>query len=167
MSGDAAANAIVVSRDGAGRLSVNHGAVRVAGGKPTVSNTTLIQVFAQDGDDTLELDEAKGGVPATNLFGGPGEDTLDGGAGADKRFGQAGDDTLLGGADVLDGGPGDDVVVQSLGADTVTAAQTVGREWLGAHAHTAGGETVLELGGRPRTLPQAELSQLVRDVPAR
>ena len=62
----------------------------------TVANTSLIQVFGQGGNDTITLNEANGALPAANLFGGAGNDTLTGGSGGDMLFGQAGNDTLLG-----------------------------------------------------------------------
>ena len=43
--GDALDNNIVVSRDAAGKILVNGGAVTVLGGTPTVANTSLISVF--------------------------------------------------------------------------------------------------------------------------
>ena len=79
--GDAANNSIVISRDAAGRILVNGGAVGVGGGTPTVANTSLIQVFGQGGNDTISLNEASGALPAANLFGGAGNDTLTGGSG--------------------------------------------------------------------------------------
>src|SRR5262245_63099848 len=45
--GDALDNTIVVSRDVAGTILVNGGAVPVTGGAATVANTALIQVFGQ------------------------------------------------------------------------------------------------------------------------
>src|SRR4051794_26064977 len=51
--GDAQNNTIVVSRDAAGKILVNGGAVPVTGGTPTVANTSLIQVFGQAGNDTI------------------------------------------------------------------------------------------------------------------
>src|SRR4051794_31129847 len=50
--GDAQNNAIALSRDAAGRIRVNGGAVAVQGGTPTVANTSLIQAFGQDGNDS-------------------------------------------------------------------------------------------------------------------
>ena len=50
--GDALDNTITISRDAAGTILVNGGAVPVIGGQPTVANTTLIQVFGQAGNDT-------------------------------------------------------------------------------------------------------------------
>src|SRR5262249_6402498 len=94
--GDAADNSIVISRDAAGKILVNGGAVAVSGGAATVANTALIQVFAQGGNDTVSLNEANGALPAATLFGGAGNDVLTGGSGADLIFGQAGNDALLG-----------------------------------------------------------------------
>jgi Ca2+-binding RTX toxin-like protein len=119
--GDNQDNTIIVSRDTAGDILVNGGAVRVRGGAPTVANTALIQVFGQAGNDTIALDETNGALPGANLFGGAGNDTLTGGSGNDMLFGQAGNDTLFGkgGADQLFGGDGDDVLVGGTGNDQV------------------------------------------------
>ena len=108
--GDVNDNTITVSRNAAGQLLVNGGAVAVAGGTPTVANTALIQVFGQGGNDAVTLNQANGALPRANLFGGAGNDTLDGGAGNDQLFGQSGNDTLLGkgGADLLFGGTEND-----------------------------------------------------------
>src|SRR5581483_3558165 len=121
VQGDSASNNIVVSRDAAGVLLVNGGAVTVQGGTATVANTALIQVFAHDGNDTVTLDEANGTLPAANLFGGNGNDVLTGGSGNDMLFGQAGNDTLLGkgGNDLLFGGDGNDVMTGGAGDDLV------------------------------------------------
>src|SRR5213078_2574580 len=119
--GDAQNNAITVSRDAAGKLLVNGGAVAVKGGTPTVANTTLIQVVGQGGNDTITLNEANGALPRANLFGGAGNDVLTGGSGADMLFGQAGNDTLLGkgGNDLLFGGDGNDALTGGDGDDQV------------------------------------------------
>src|SRR5437764_85105 len=90
--GDAHSNAIVVSRDAAGHLLVNGGIVAIQGGAATVANTGLVQAFGLDGNDTITLDEANGPLPAANLFGGSGNDTLTGGSGNDMLFGQSGND---------------------------------------------------------------------------
>jgi Ca2+-binding RTX toxin-like protein len=121
VTGDAGDNTIAVSRDAAGRILVNGGAVAVLGGTPTVANTASITVFGQAGNDTISLDEANGALPRALLFGGDGNDTLTGGSGADFLFGQAGDDTLLGkgGADFLFGGAGNDVLIGGAGNDQV------------------------------------------------
>src|SRR5690242_13335042 len=94
--GDAQSNNVKISRDAAGRILVNGGAVSVLGGTPTVANTTQIEVFGQDGNDTIALDESNGALPAALLFGGNGNDTLIGGSGNDELFGGAGNDVLQG-----------------------------------------------------------------------
>jgi Ca2+-binding RTX toxin-like protein len=101
------------------------------------------------------------------LDGGDGADVLLGGAGNDTLLGGAGDDVLLGGPgnDAIDGGPGDNVVIQSLGADRVASAAVAGKAWLAAHARTVDGKTVLEAGGKERTLPRADLAQLTQGTP--
>jgi len=110
--GDSLNNAITVSRNAAGTILVNGGAVAVAGGTPTVANTSQIQIFGQAGNDTLTLNEASGALPRANLFGGIGNDVLTGGSGADMLFGQSGNDTLLGkgGVDALFGGSENDTL---------------------------------------------------------
>ena len=110
--GDAQDNTIAVSRNAAGSILVNGGAVKVLGGQATVANTQLIQVFGQAGNDSLSLNETNGPLPHANIFGGDGSDTIIGGSGNDLLFGQAGNDTLLGkgGVDLLFGGDGNDVL---------------------------------------------------------
>src|SRR5262245_54818936 len=73
--GDALDNNIVISRNAAGQILVNGGAVAVLGGTPTVANTALIQVFGQGGNDQISLSEVNGALPAALLFGGAGNDT--------------------------------------------------------------------------------------------
>jgi Ca2+-binding RTX toxin-like protein len=120
-TGDDLDNTITTSRDARGTILVNSGAVVVQGGPATVANTTLIQVFGQDGNDTITLNEANGALPAANLFGGTGNDTVTGGSGTDQLFGQAGNDTLLGkgGNDLLFGGDGNDTLTGGPGNDQV------------------------------------------------
>jgi Ca2+-binding RTX toxin-like protein len=110
--GDSLDNSITISRNAAGQILVNGGAVPVVGGSPSVANTALIQVFAQAGNDTVTLDQANGALPRANLFAGFGNDTLTGGAGGDMLFGQSGNDILLGqgGVDFLFGGSENDTL---------------------------------------------------------
>jgi hypothetical protein len=77
--GDNLSNNITLSRNAAGQILVNGGAVAVKGGTPTVANTSKIQVFGQGGDDVITLNESNGALPSANLFGGAGNDTLPGG----------------------------------------------------------------------------------------
>src|SRR5215469_4848590 len=117
--GDALANDVTVSRDAAGNILVDGGAVPVIGGQPTVANTSVIEVFGQGGNDTIALDEANGALPAALLFGGNGNDTLIGGSGNDELFGGAGNDILQGkgGNDELFGGAGNDTLIGGSGND--------------------------------------------------
>ena len=126
--GDAANNSLITRRDSTGRILLNNGAVPIVGGTPTIANTSLIQAFGLDGNDTIALDETNGALPNANLFGGAGNDTLTGGSGNDLLFGQAGADTLNGeagndllfggdGKDILTGGPGNDQVFGEAGND--------------------------------------------------
>jgi Ca2+-binding RTX toxin-like protein len=110
--GDNLNNSLTISRDAEGTILVNGGAVPVQGGKATVANTSLIQVFGQGGNDTITLNESSGALPRANLYGGAGNDTITGGSGADMLFGQSGNDTLLGkgGVDLLFGGSENDVL---------------------------------------------------------
>ncbi len=112
--GDEQDNVIVVSRNAAGAILVNNGGVAmlIAGGTPTVANTVLIQIFGRSGNDQLSLSEVNGALPAAQIFGEDGRDTLTGGSGDDLLDGGAGSDTLLGkgGADSVYGGDGDDTL---------------------------------------------------------
>lgn len=117
--GDANKNSVVVSRDAAGRILINGGAVKILGGTATVANTVNIQMFGLEGDDTIAVDEANGALPAVTLFGGNGNDTVTGGSGNDMLFGKGGNDLLFGGAgnDTLTGGSGDDQMFGEAGND--------------------------------------------------
>src|SRR5262249_20052579 len=110
VTGNAQDNTIVVSRNTAGTILVNGGAVIVQGGTATVANTTLIQVSGLDGNDSLSLDETNGALPKANIDGGNGNDTIAGGSGNDTLTGGAGDDTFRFDAD------------NALGSDTINEA---------------------------------------------
>ncbi len=116
---DANSNTVTLSRNAAGNILVNGGAVTIRGGTATVANTSLIQIFGQAGNDTLVLDESNGALPKVNMFGGIGNDTLSSGSGNDLLFGQTGNDTLIGkgGSDFLFGGVGNDVLIGGDGND--------------------------------------------------
>ena len=118
LTGDDGDNHITVSRDAAGHLFGNGGAIHFSP-DATVANTDLIRVNAGDGNDVVSLDETNGALPAAQLFGGDGNDTLTGGSGNDLLSGQGGNDSLFGGAgnDTLTGGAGNDFVVGGTGAD--------------------------------------------------
>ena len=70
--GDNLDNNIQISRNAAGVILVNGGAVPILGGNATVANVSLIQVFGLGGNDTITLNEANGALPRANLFGGAG-----------------------------------------------------------------------------------------------
>ena len=110
--GDAQNNNLVISRNAAGAILVNGGAIPVAGGTPTVANTRSISVVGQAGNDTITLSETNGALPRANLFGGADNDVLTAGSGGDTLAGQAGNDTLLGkgGFDTMSGGSGNDTL---------------------------------------------------------
>jgi Ca2+-binding RTX toxin-like protein len=110
--GDNQNNTIEFSRDAAGTMLINGGAVPIAGGVATVANTELLQAFGLGGDDVITLNESNGALPRANLFGGIGNDIITGGSGGDFLFGQSDNDTLLGkgGNDALFGGDGNDVL---------------------------------------------------------
>ena len=120
-TGDALDNTITTSRNAAGTILVNGGAVAVQGGTATVANTTLIQAFGLGGNDTITLSEANGALPAANLSGGAGDDTLTGGSGATSCSADAGNDILIGkgGNDLLFGGDGNDTLTGGDGDDQV------------------------------------------------
>jgi len=117
--GDSLDNTIVVSRNAAGNILVNGGAVPVRSGTPTVANVRLVQTFGLGGNDTITMDEANGALPRANLFGGIGNDTLTGGSANDFIFGESGNDTLLGkgGIDFLFGGANNDTLTGGDGDD--------------------------------------------------
>ena len=119
--GDNAPNTITVSRDVAGNLLVNNGAVAISGSAANVATTTSIHVSGLDGNDNIALDETNGALPAASISGGNGNDTLTGGSGADVLNGDAGNDVLFGkaGNDTLNGGDGNDSLTGGTGSDQI------------------------------------------------
>jgi Ca2+-binding RTX toxin-like protein len=151
----------VVSVTGEARTATATGpaaTVALTGGGPGVDRLT---VNALNGDDVVDASGVAAGATLLTLGGGDGDDVLIGGAGDDTINGNAGDDVLIGGGgtDVLDGGAGDNVVI-GFTALTSRSANATGADWVAAHAGTVDGKTVLDLGTRTVTLPQAQLSQL-------
>ena len=100
-------------------IVVNGGAVPVAGGTPTVSNTVRIVIDGLRGDDDLGLDESGGALPNAELLGREGNDRLTAGSGSDTLRGDVGNDLLIGGdaADILRGGAGNDTLIGGRGND--------------------------------------------------
>jgi Ca2+-binding RTX toxin-like protein len=125
-----------------------------------------LTINALAGDDVVEASGLAAGAIQLTEDGGAGNDVLVGSDGNDVLLGGPGDDVLLGGLgnDVLDGGDGEDIEIQSLGADTVTSAHEATKEWIVSHIRIVNGKTVLDVGGKPLTLPRADLSELVRDA---
>src|SRR5260221_4314861 len=74
--GDNLDNQIVVSRDAAGKLLVNGGAVNIIGGTPTVSNTANILMFVLGGNDTLSLNRTNDALPPAPRYGAHSSDML-------------------------------------------------------------------------------------------
>ncbi|HJQ44207.1 MAG TPA: hypothetical protein VJ831_14050, partial [Jatrophihabitantaceae bacterium] len=94
--GDSNDNRIVVSRDVAGNILVNDGAVDIHGAAATVDNVGTLRVFAGAGNDNVTLNTSNGALPPAFVFGGAGDDTLIGGSGNDTIFGDAGNDFVDG-----------------------------------------------------------------------
>lgn len=121
--GDELDNTVVVSRDPAGTILVNGGAVAIQGGQATAANTRLIFLNGGAGNDNLSLSETNGAMPAAAIGGGDGNDALVGGSGNDLVSGGAGNDTaFLGTGDdtfVWNPGDGSDVVRGQGGSDTL------------------------------------------------
>src|SRR5215471_13071316 len=69
---DAGGGTITVSRDAAGTIDVNGGAVAILGSRATVGNVDRIVVIGRGGNDRITLDETNGPLPNATLFGGPG-----------------------------------------------------------------------------------------------
>jgi Ca2+-binding RTX toxin-like protein len=120
ISGDNSDDTIVVSRDVAGNILVNGGAVDVHGAAATVDNVNQLRVVAGAGNDTVSFDETNGALPPADVFGGDGNDQITGSSAADRLFGDGGDDVLIGGSgnELLSGGDGNDFVDGNRGADT-------------------------------------------------
>ena len=121
VTGDNQDNTLIASRDAAGTILVNGGAIPITGGVATVTNTSLIRMFGLGGNDVLTVDDANGPMPPANLVGGDGDDILTGSAADDVLDGGPGNDTLLGrgGDDVLIGGPGNDILIGGQGTDQI------------------------------------------------
>jgi Ca2+-binding RTX toxin-like protein len=157
---------VVLVSGNAGGLQVDglSAQVLVTGG---VAPSDRLTINALAGDDVVEASGVAAGAMLLTLDGGDGNDVLVGGAGNDTLLGGAGDDVLIGGPgiDILDGGPGSNVVL-GLVSDTVTSAAVAGTDWVKTHARTVNGETVLDVGGKQRTLPHTDLAQLTADASA-
>ena len=129
-----------------------------------------LTINALGGDDVVEGAGLSVGAIQLTADGGDGSDILIGGDGNDVLIGGTGDDVLIGGPgiDILDAGDGDDVEIQLVAGDTatggVTSATLADKGWLATHAHLVDGKTVLDVGGKSRTLAHTDLSQLIQEV---
>jgi len=119
VSGGDGDNNLTISRDIGGHLLLNGETID---GDPTIANTDLIRINAGDGNDVITLNETDGVLPAAEVFGGDGNDSITGGSGNDALFGQDGNDSLFGAAgnDTLSGGSGNDFIAGGAGNDTLT-----------------------------------------------
>ena len=121
VTGGSGDDAIAITRDAAGQILINGGAISVQGDQPTLTNTTQIDVFGGNGNDMISLDNVAPptgqALPPAHLFGGNGNDTLIGGAGNDMLFGGNGDDTVIGGkgTDTAFLGTGNDLFIWNPG----------------------------------------------------
>ena len=131
-----------------------------------IAGSDRLTVNGLAGADVVDASELSSDSTLLTLDGGDGDDVLIGGQGNDALFGGAGDDVLIGGPgdDTIDGGPGDNVVLDALAANTVSSATSSGQEWLARHARTVEGKTVLDVGGRARTLPRADLPEIMSEA---
>ena len=66
--------------------------------------------------------------------------------------------------DVLDGGPGSNVVLDSAGVSSVKSAKVAGQPWVKKNFRTVKGKAVLKFRGHTRTLPKLKLAQLKKLV---
>jgi len=174
-AGDAQPDSVVVNGTNGDDVSVVNGdASGVAAfglaaqvnitGAETANDRLTVNLLG--GDDVVDASGVATGAIQLTLDGGEGSDVLIGGDGNDVLLGGPGDDVLIGGPgiDTLDGGGGDDVIIQLVGDDVVTSATVADKSWLSEHARVVGGKTELDVGGKKRTLPRADLSPLMRDV---
>src|SRR5262249_18901794 len=67
--GDDQDNSIAVSRDAAGTILVNNGAIAIQGGPATVANTGTIVLSGGLGNDNLSLNESNGTLPRATITG--------------------------------------------------------------------------------------------------
>lgn len=106
-----------------GLIEVNGGMTPVVGGNPTASNTAKIVVDAGEGNDHVVFHEWGTLLPASEIDGGPGNDTLVSGSGNDTMRGGAGNDTLI-------GGRGNDIVLGQDGTDLLIVNNGDGSDFL-------------------------------------
>jgi Ca2+-binding RTX toxin-like protein len=155
--------AVITGTGSAAQVAGLSALVSVSG---TIAGSDRLTVNGLAGADVVDASELSADSTLLTLDGGDGDDVLIGGQGNDVLLGGAGDDVLIGGpgADTIDGGPGDNVVLDALSANPVSSATSAGQEWLTRHARTVDGKTVLDVGGRARTLPRADLPEIMSEA---
>jgi Ca2+-binding RTX toxin-like protein len=156
---------VLVSGDASG-VSVLGLAARIDIAGAEAANDRLV-VRLHGGDDVLDASGLAASGIGLTIEGGDGDDVIIGGDGNDILIGGAGDDVLIGGLgnDILDGGEGgDDIVIQfaggnatvrNFGADDHLDLSAFGKidvRQIMVNGLTAGGDTVLEVGGQHITL---------------
>ena len=171
---DAAADNVVVSATsdddsatvtGAGPNAQVAGLSAQVSASGAIAGSDRLTVNGLDGDDVIDASGVSADSALLTLDGGAGSDVLIGGAGDDILLGGAGDDILIPGPgnDTVDGGTGSNIVLEEPGDSAVTSATAKGNEWLAAHARVVNGKTLLDVDGKKRTLPRADLSALRRN----
>ena len=127
-----------------------------------IAGSDRLTVNALAGDDVVDASGVAAGAMLLTLDGGDGDDVLLGGAGDDTLLGGAGDDVLIGGPgnDTLDGGPGSNIVIDSFRGTTLDLGDLRRQGLADGPRRTVNGKPALVVGGKVRTLPHADLSQL-------
>ena len=159
VTGGSGDDAIAITRDAAGQILINGGAISAQSaqeGQPTLTNANRIVVVGGNGNDTISLDNiappAGQALPPATLFGGAGNDTLFGGAGNDTLIGGPGNDTLIGGNGndtfIWNPGDGNDIVDGGRGFDTLDFRGKNGGETITISGNGSG-------GGRRSCVPAA------------
>ncbi|MEO1678355.1 MAG: calcium-binding protein [Pseudomonadota bacterium] len=116
-----------------------------------ISETELLEVNGQGGDDTITASEGLAGLIKLKLDGGDGDDLIIGSDGEDLIYGGKGNDVLVGakGNDVVYGGDGDDLLVwnngdgsdQMIGGKGYDTVQVNGADAAGDEFTIQAGET--------------------------
>jgi Ca2+-binding RTX toxin-like protein len=123
VTGSAGDDVCTVSRNAAGQLFVDGGALPISGGVATVANTSLVRLLGQAGNDVLRMDDANGPLPSADFVGGLGVDRFIGSGASESFVGGDGDDVALmgGGDDTFTWNPGDDndILEGQAGLDTL------------------------------------------------
>jgi RHS repeat-associated protein len=114
------------------------------GGNDTLSSAALgVTIVGGPGDDVITEGQflpSGGGVPPTQIFGGPGNDTISGWFDGAQIFGGPGDDTIS-------GGPGPVVVAPGSGVDHVSTGDGDDTFVLYSECEATPGKTLLANGG--------------------